>query len=501
MIHFQAYFLCRKWILPANYIGIGVREISREIQNPKGDITEIAHGIENTVHLASAITDAFTQYLESRSFVDPNSSYLANYLNKGGSLRFMTVAQEDFYNFREILGKEGVHSVGFKALQDTGEKTLGVVYPREEEQRVLKVREMYLASQKEIFQVQKDVVQAFSGNRELKEYENLSFAEMTSLKTRAIYNGLMFASDKNDITGTYSVFCREEDGKKMDLLWSGVQQERNGVGKVIYEDQNFSRAEKENLIKSALANSQTPVLIGNGNGTQALYINGNGLYYEDRRGENAVRKEVSRKEDKLFEKTLCDCVDGIKKPRCIKGERAELLAGDMAERKERLGVNLNDALKQFGYKNLKDVRTVKMEKEQLKDEHAKEAFYVLQRSVDLYRTQQEGASRLHATETDQRIFNTEHQARMDFELCMNYGGSNSTMAQQYIDGDLSMELVQQFSKERVSDIRKNVVWREPYDMPEYIDRNNDNILDDAQPEVIRGFDMRAQDIEEEHSIG
>ncbi|MDQ9842373.1 hypothetical protein RFY10_19820, partial [Acinetobacter baumannii] len=81
-----------------------------------------------------------------------------------------------------------------------GEKTLGVVYPREEEQRVLKAREIYLASQKEIFQVQKDVVQAFSGDRELKEYDNLSFAEMTSLKTRAIYNGLMFASDKNDIT-------------------------------------------------------------------------------------------------------------------------------------------------------------------------------------------------------------------------------------------------------------------------------------------------------------
>lgn len=478
---------------------IGVRKIGREIQNPKGDITEIAHSMESAVQIAGAVTDAFTQYLESRTYVDPNASYLADYINEGGSLRFMTVAQKDFYKLKDLLNKEGVHSVGFKALQDTGEKTLGVIYPRQEEHRALKAREIYLASQKEIFQVNKDVVQEFSGSKELKEYENLSFSEMVALKTRAMYNGLMFASEKNDITGTYSVFCREEDVNKMDLLWSGVQQEKTGSGKTIYEEQDFSRKEKETLINSVLVNSQTPVLVGNGNGTQALYINKDGLYYEDRRGEHATRKEVSRKEDKLFEKTLCDCVDRIKRPRCIKGERAELLSRDMAERKEMSGFTLDSALKQFGYKSLKDVRHIKMKKEQLKDEHAAEAFYVLQRSVDLYRTQQEGASRLHATETDQRIFNTEHQARMDFEFCMNYGGSNSTMAQQYIDGDLSMELVQQFSKEHVSDIRKNVVWREPYDMPEYIDRNNDNILDDAQPEVIKGFDMRSQDIEEEHS--
>ena len=55
-----------------------------------------------------------------------------------------------------------------------------------------------------------------------------------------------------------------------------------------------------------------------------------------------------------------------------------------------------------------------------------------------------------------------------------------SFASQYMDGSITRDQVLEFSEQFNSDIRATMDWREPYDIPDYLDQNGDNILDDFQ---------------------
>ena len=55
-----------------------------------------------------------------------------------------------------------------------------------------------------------------------------------------------------------------------------------------------------------------------------------------------------------------------------------------------------------------------------------------------------------------------------------------SFASQYMDGSITRDQVVQFSEQFNSDIRATMDWREPFDIPDYLDQNGDNILDEFQ---------------------
>ena len=77
------------------------------------------------------------------------------------------------------------------------------------------------------------------------------------------------------------------------------------------------------------------------------------------------------------------------------------------------------------------------------------------------------------------------EARMSVEMAVgNCVRSSSqelrSFASQYMDGSITRDQVVQFSEQFNSDIRATMDWREPFDIPDYLDQNGDNILDEFQ---------------------
>ena len=315
----------------------------------------------------------------------------------------------------------------------------------------------------------------------------------------------MFSAQKNK-DGTYSIFYRGEDKEKFDVLFAGVEQEKAKTGKNVYEQADYDRKSREKVVNQVFGEPRKDYFCGNRTGSRSLYVTKEGFYYEQE-GKNPVREFVSRKQDD-FEQQLCNRIDRIGDPALIKGKRATELGENLKNSilmGEKKVVTLEEALRKMGYKNLKEIDPKELESkftkdpELIKDQEMREAYYRLQRSVDLYRTLQESrADRPNVKDSERQAFEVEHEARMEFETCVNgSGGAYSQAAREYVGGELGADEIKDFvdehGGERKTDSRMG--WNEPYDIPDYLDRNNDDILDRVQDDHEMDLGADAEEME------
>ena len=204
--------------------------------------------------------------------------------------------------------------------------------------------------------------------------------------------------------------------------------------------------------------------------------------------------EFCDRRDPKFEKFVCEQIDRMNAPRVFRDQKAEIMGKELIDRMksgQTEPMTLQDAQKVLMIKDIRSLRKEElaklMKKEDLNDLHKAEAYYKIQRSIDIMHTKQEGVNMVHPKESEQVAFNAEHEARMNVEIaigCQGFkagaSGELRSFASQYMDGSITRDQVIQFSEQYNSDIRATMDWREPFDMPDYLDQNNDGILDEFQ---------------------
>lgn len=474
------------------------------MQNSQSDFQTVARVSEGSLRAAAATITAFSKYLESRSRVDSGSALLANYIKQGGQLRCMTIDRTAAKDMAKLLEKENVTFSTCKVQQGDHTK-MAILYGASEEQKVQGARETYLAANHKIFQVEKDTLRKFTG-KEFEAKSGLPYDEMVHLKDRAIKNKLMFSAEKEEKNGTYTVSYRKEDANRMNVLYAGVCHEKNGIGAKIYAQEGFDRANRERVLNRVLVDKENNHLVGNGNGSQVMYITNEGIYYANHNASKTKEpyQEFVKAGSDQYERKLCEYMDRIKNPKCITGSRADALGEELKEnilREKAEGekvLSMQAALEKFHIKGMKELTQENINKELqknpelIKERAGSEAYYMLQRATDLYRTKQEGMNRPNVTQMEKDLYAAENDCRIQYEFCINNGEAElKNAAEQYTSGDISVDEITSFTKEHPIDIRGSIVWKEPYTLPDYVDMDHDGIIDDFDLDVF-GRDGRGE---------
>ena len=268
-------------------------------------------------------------------------------------------------------------------------------------------------------------------------------------------------------------------------------QERNGTGKAVYDYMNIQRKNKEDIVNLVHAANGSKFYISNASGSHVMMINENGAYMERMAGKNPALEFCDRR-DPRFERFICEQVDRMNRPRMFRDQKAENLGKELIDRINRGQkdpMTMQEAQELLKVKELKGLRKEELakmfKKEDLNDPEKAEAFYKIQRSIDIMHTKQEGVNMAQPKESEKVAFDAEHEARMSVEMAVgNCVRSSSqelrSFASQYMDGSITRDQVVQFSEQFNSDIRATMDWREPFDIPDYLDQNGDNILDEFQ---------------------
>ena len=352
------------------------------------------------------------------------------------------------------------------------------------------LRTDYLVANHKLFQVDQDTIRRFNAQQEPEKISGLDFAEMSYMKDRAAKNYMLFAAEREK-DGRYSIYLRTEDKRIFDSFHAGVMQERNGTGKAVYDYMNIQRKNKEDIVNLVHAANGSKFYISNASGSHVMMINENGAYMERMAGKNPALEFCDRR-DPRFERFVCEQVDRMNRPRMFRDQKAENLGKELIDRINRGQkdpMTMQEAQELLKVKELKGLRKEELakmfKKEDLNDPEKAEAFYKIQRSIDIMHTKQEGVNMAQPKESEKVAFDAEHEARMSVEMAVgNCVRSSSqelrSFASQYMDGSITRDQVVQFSEQFNSDIRATMDWREPFDIPDYLDQNGDNILDEFQ---------------------
>lgn len=471
------------------------------------DVNKASNTTVKSVDMASrafsATAEAVLRFLESRSFANREAKILADTVRKGGQLGCMTMDPVYLKDFKHMLQDEGIASVGIKFEQENGETRNGLIFRKEDQQRVEELREKFLASRHLLFNISKDNLTALAKDRELHEYSGLTYAEMCNMKERLGQNQVMFAAKKNDMND-YSIYVRKEDKDMADLMRSGVKQEKEGTGKKIYEQMDHEREKRQNAINQIMADKDTSFLVGNYKNSKTLYVDKEGLWYEQE-GTFAKRKFVSRNSEE-FEKELCDCMDRIRDPQITRKEfnvlEARLFKQNFTDPDKNDVLEMEKAMKLYGFRNRKDLEKateLKSPDEKMKDlgrqsekdrKEFEAAYSRVRAAIDLAHTEKD-KGHIFVSEAEREAFNAEQEIRKQYEYCVirGYEGKGS-MAEQYkeesMDKDKMEKAVEHIQEEKhftVDDMRRNVVWREKYEMPDYVDKDKDGVFDEFDQDV------------------
>lgn len=464
----------------------------REVQNPKGDMMAVMGAAQTSAKAFEAVSAAISYYIETRALQDNNAKSLYLYMKKGGQLKIMECEEKD--TLRSLMKSCDKLGIAYKecVLEKDGRESYGIIYAEKNESAMNQLRTDYLVANHKVFQVDQDTIRRFNSYQEPVKIKGLDFAEMSFMKDRAVKNGMLFAAER-DKDGSYSIYHRTDDKQVFEVLRAGVLQERNGAGKNIYEYMNVQRKNKEDIVNLVHAANGSKFYLSNFNGTHVMMLDENGAYMERITGKKPVMEFCDRRDPK-FEKFVCEQIDRMNAPRVFRDQKAEIMGKELIDRMksgQTEPMTLQDAQKVLMIKDIRSLRKEElaklMKKEDLNDLHKAEAYYKIQRSIDIMHTKQEGVNMVHPKESEQVAFNAEHEARMNVEIaigCQGFkagaSGELRSFASQYMDGSITRDQVIQFSEQYNSDIRATMDWREPFDMPDYLDQNNDGILDEFQ---------------------
>lgn len=464
----------------------------REVQDPKGDMMAVMGAAQTSAKAFEAVSAAISYYIETRALQDNNAKSLYLYMKKGGQLKIMECEEKD--TLRSLMKSCDKLGIAYKecVLEKDGRESYGIIYAEKNESAMNQLRTDYLVANHKVFQVDQDTIRRFNSYQEPVKIKGLDFAEMSFMKDRAVKNGMLFAAER-DKDGSYSIYHRTDDKQVFEVLRAGVLQERNGAGKNIYEYMNVQRKNKEDIVNLVHAANGSKFYLSNFNGTHVMMLDENGAYMERITGKKPVMEFCDRRDPK-FEKFVCEQIDRMNAPRVFRDQKAEIMGKELIDRMksgQTEPMTLQDAQKVLMIKDIRSLRKEElaklMKKEDLNDLHKAEAYYKIQRSIDIMHTKQEGVNMVHPKESEQVAFNAEHEARMNVEIaigCQGFkagaSGELRSFASQYMDGSITRDQVIRFSEQYNSDIRATMDWREPFDMPDYLDQNNDGILDEFQ---------------------
>lgn len=464
----------------------------REVQDPKGDMMAVMGAAQTSAKAFEAVSAAISYYIETRALQDNNAKSLYLYMKKGGQLKMMECEKKG--TLRSLMKSCDKLGIAYKecVLEKDGRESYGIIYAEKNEGAMNQLRTDYLVANHKVFQVDQDTIRRFNSYQEPVKIKGLDFAEMSFMKDRAVKNGMLFAAER-DKDGSYSIYHRTDDKQVFEVLRAGVLQERNGAGKNIYEYMNVQRKNKEDIVNLVHAANGSKFYLSNFNGTHVMMLDENGAYMERITGKKPVMEFCDRRDPK-FEKFVCEQIDRMNAPRVFRDQKAEIMGKELIDRMksgQTEPMTLQDAQKVLMIKDIRSLRKEElaklMKKEDLNDLHKAEAYYKIQRSIDIMHTKQEGVNMVHPKESEQVAFNAEHEARMNVEIaigCQGFkagaSGELRSFASQYMDGSITRDQVIQFSEQYNSDIRATMDWREPFDMPDYLDQNNDGILDEFQ---------------------
>ena len=443
-------------------------------QNPRGTIKSMLDAA-NLVAKGSESLMAMIQYLNLRKEYNTKALDLYKSAQQNGSLGFLTVSGADAKGLTDAMRAHGINCMACKYGGEE-EDRIAIIYGLEQAKEVSFVRDVYLAAQKKVVHVDKEVLSMFIKEPDVREKRGLSYAELNSIKDRAHLSKTMFATEHNK-DGTYTIFYRGEDQKKFDMYFAGMQKEKEGSGKNVFKQEDYDREEREEAVNRVMGDPDKPHFYGSRNGYAAIYVTKEGYYFE-KEGQKPAKEFVSRA-DPYFAEKLCKCFDQMYDIRGVHDQAEELgeaMKNEILHGKKDV-CRVKDALGRFGYKNLKEVNEVDLDnkfKMHIKDNdigpEITEAYYRLKRSVSLYNTVRDGYARPYVSQNEKQLYTAEHEVRMAFERCIN---TNSTVyrneAEQYMSGDMGYDEVKEFvdqHKEEIDEILKGRKWSEPYDMPD-----------------------------------
>lgn len=470
--------------------------MSANTQNISKDVNTVGNLVNGITKAATSSAEAFSYFLSTRSSYDNSARILYSHVKNGGNLRCMELDGKIPPELSRLMESSGLTNVKACVRKD-GHNHYIVLYRGSQEELAKHIRETYLVANRKIFHCRPETLKSFSPSRDLAEYRDLSYAEMRSLQERAVKNGIMFTAGRSR-DGSYTAAFRREDHEMSDVLMAGIRQEKEGSGKNLFAYIDASRKEKEDAVNRIVGAKGKKLILGDPSGKVTLYTDKDGIYVE-RAGKGQGYRFIGRHQS-TFERDVCRLVDQMRDPTILDSKEAaeygERIKENTLDGKQTV-MDTREALSKFGYQSIKklDKETLKerMEKhpEYLRDREMTEAYYKLQRTVDLFHTSQEGVSKDYPKETEKKVFDAEHQVRMEYEFCLNHGDAKVRQAAgQYISGEISMDQAGKFAKDMASDIRKNMDWREPFDIPDYLDINSDNILDDFQKEEFLDYEFR-----------
>lgn len=469
----------------------------------KSTLNKQTRAATNSVNIASkaasAISEALIRFLDSRSFANREAKILSDYSKNGGQLGCMVVKPEVMKEFKQLLQDEKIPSVGVRFEQDDGSTRNGIVFQKSDQEKVEEIREKLLASKHLVFNISYKNLTSLAKEHELQVYNKLSYAEMCNFKERLIQNQIMFSSEKNGVD-RYTIYVRKEDKDSADIMYAGIVKERTGSGKNIYRAMDHERNNRQEAVDKVLADKDATFIIGNYSNKKTLYVDKQGLWYEQE-GSMSKREFISRK-DEQFEQKLCDFIDRIRNPRVIQKEMDREDAFRFKEKfdngSDRKNVmKMEKALNLYGYKNLKELEQVTCIKKpvermqelgnrDLKGREIYEAAYCrLVTAIALCHTEKDKGY-IFVSEAEREAFKADQELHKQYEYCLirGYDGKCS-MAEKYKEETLSKEEmekdIQHIQKEKhftVDDMRRAVIWREKYEMPEYVDKDRDGIFDE-----------------------
>lgn len=464
----------------------------KDIQDPRRDMETAMGAAQVSAKAFEAVSSAIGYYIETRALQDDNAKSLYLYMKKCGQLKMMECEEKD--TLRSMMKSCEKLGIAYKecVLEREGKETYGIIFADKNADAMEQLRTDYLAANHRLFQVDLDTVKRFNSNLEPEKITGLDYAEMCFMKDRAVKNGMMFAAEREK-DGTYSIYHRADDKQVFDLLRAGVAQERSGIGKEIYDYMNVQRQNKEDIINLVHAANGSQFYLSNYNGTHVMMINADGAYVERLTGRQPVLEYCDRKDSK-FERFVCEQIDRMNSPRMFREAKAEVMGKELIDRMksgQTEPMSMEEAREILKIKDVKDIRKEELvkqiKKEDLNNRQVAEAYYKVQRSIDIMHTKQEGVNMVHPKESEKIAFDAEHEARINVEIavgCKISGKGSSeqirSFASQYMDGSITRDQVLEYSEQFNSDIRATMDWREPFDMPDYLDQNGDNILDEFQ---------------------
>lgn len=468
-----------------------------------------AKGMDIALNASSATADAILRFLESRSFANRETAIIADYVKKGGQLG-CTVARNsaDAKEFSRMLQDERIPSTLVKFEQKDGSAKYGMIYRKEDEDKVAQLREKFLASKHFVFQVSKENLKAFTEHEQFHSFNGMTYAEMYNLRIRLAQNQIMFSLNKKG-PNNYTIYTRTEDKKIADLLKAGVQHEKEGSGQNIYKQMDFDREKRQEAVNEVLAGKDVSFLIGNHIGTKILYVDSQGIWFEQD-GKYSQREFIPRNND-CFEHKLCEYMDRIGCPKIIKvkmdNEQENLFKRKFHDINTSGNevMKLQDALKLYGLRDMKDLAMVekleqpdellKMKGPEVDLNELEAAYCRLRNAKELNQAKLEGI-RPNVSQEERRTFDREQSVRQEYEYCINRGyDGKGSYAEEYKTTSMEQQQMKENSEKiqavfrdtpkhfTVDDMRRKVIFHEAYDMPEYVDMDGDRIFDEFDVDI------------------